>query len=119
MLKGKLNISIPVEIEHLDPRVKLSDVERMFQFYVTSWSDGRYPYSVELLHDGIDRCLKRAIYDSLQEKVISDHEGEYDVTYNSAGYPNGKTATWIRFLTDAFRKVFSYVRTDEIKVCIR
>ncbi|GMU26154.1 MAG: hypothetical protein AMXMBFR16_10590 [Candidatus Uhrbacteria bacterium] len=119
MIKGTLTISVPVEIENLDPRIKLSDIETAFQRYVTDWNEGRYPFNAEILREGINRCTEKAALICLEDKISRDHVGEYDVTYNEAGYPNGKTAVWVRLVSDAWRKVCVYAKTCAIKVCIR
>jgi hypothetical protein len=72
---------------------KLADPDelaRMLQHVLRDWNEGRYPFDAEMIVAGLSRCLRRAVYHTV-EKEAQDEFGHEIVTTHE-GY--GNTAKW-------------------------
>ena len=54
------------------------------------WSDGRFMFPVEMIHDGLFRCLREAMYQSVQQEMVSKYGNE--MVEHADG--KGATAKW-------------------------
>jgi hypothetical protein len=93
-------VSIVVSLD-LDPiqDVTIEKIEDCLNGILNDWRDGRYPFYVEQARNGIESCIKSAIYQALEEREKTRYKGQV-VTRG-----NGKTARWIYSTSRAFRKV--------------
>lgn len=63
--KVRVSCEITVEAPADSPIFELFKLIEQYSDQSDSWSDGRYPYSVELMHDGATRIVDRAVYEAL------------------------------------------------------
>lgn len=75
-----------------------------------NWNEGRYPFEVEMLHEGLRRMVQRAIYDSLSRHLNTKYGGEMLPTYDAKGRENGCTNRAAMETSETMRDVKAYVR---------
>lgn len=66
------------------------ELAKMLQCVFQDWNDGRHPFDAEMITAGLARCLKRAVYHTI-EKEAQDEFG-HELVPRSDGM--GDTSRW-------------------------
>lgn len=106
-----LRLEIPIEAWEgkIDPRIA-----EMFNEFALDWSDGRYPFSSEMLMHGLYECLKQAT-EMLIHKDMHDKYGNEQVPDVDG---KGSTARWYLESLKEKREVPS-IAFDKLKVSLQ
>jgi len=62
----------------------------MLQHVLWDWRDGRYPFHVEMVYEGLAQCLKNAMYHHIERQCQQEFGREMVITHGE----RGKTAKW-------------------------
>lgn len=69
----------------VDPDIA-TQMSNVFQ----NWNDGRYPFDVEMVQNGIEQIIKQAMYQSCQKRADEKYGNEMLPTKNDKGEVNGE-----------------------------
>jgi hypothetical protein len=58
--------------EELDPAA----LAKMLRGVLRDWDEGRYPFEAEMISAGLDRCLRRAVYNTVEEEAREEFGNE-------------------------------------------
>lgn len=110
-----VSISIPVEIPDLEG-VSTEAIQRMLGYYFTDWSDGRYPFSVELWTKATRDCVNVALRQVVEQCEEKKYPGVMIPFESEDGKSSGATAKWVITSSERLRDIYIYSNTDKIKV---
>lgn len=113
----KLLVTIPVEIKLpteasalLEPA--LGHVKAEVERILSDWNDGRYPFSSEMVQDGLARVVDNAVYYAV-ERILSGQYGNQMV--QSGGMRTSKaTVETTKMLSS--KGLYIRVRPNEVEV---
>lgn len=105
----ELTLHIPVSMPAM-AGITPERVADMFHEDLHDWSDGRYPFAVEVLKNAITICVQRALYEAVSERELKKHHGEYVEFESLDGKVSGKTAKHVLTTEEVMRGVYAYVR---------
>lgn len=106
--KAILRLEFPIKVweGEIDPRIA-----EMLEHFALDWSDGRYPFSAEMLLHGLYECMAQATR-MLTEKDMFKKYGNEQVREE-----NGSTARWYLEAQKEKREVPS-ISFDKMKVTL-
>lgn len=99
-----LTITVPVEITPVEG-VTPAKIASVLQWILTNWSDGRYPFSSELITHGLTLALRRAVEEAVSEVEGQKFGGETVPYFDANGIENGATAKWLITTEKIMQKV--------------
>lgn len=99
----KLVIEIPLE-KFGD---EIPDFGEMMTHILRDWRDGRYPFDVEMIKDGVYRCMKWAMYEMVCEEMQNKYGNEMVAREDGSG----STARWV-LEADKVKIEYPYICED-------
>jgi hypothetical protein len=113
-VRVQLEIKVPIEI-NLDSLggINGEDIAKHTRYLLSNWSDGRYPFEVELFTRGLHNLVKMAITDSIRTKQMDICPDQYVNTENSS------VALWSLLSDDLAKKIQFYFDSENwsINIC--
>jgi hypothetical protein len=82
-------LSIKVDLHAYDAALDVESFVFMLNSAMGDWSDGRRPFQVEEIRDGLYRCLKNAAYEVVCKEMQEKYGNEM------VGDERGSTARWL------------------------
>lgn len=108
--RTRVTISLNLDINDLPAGVTLEQVAEMMTH--DQWSEGRYPFYTEMLHEGLRKVVLAAISEATFKLMLDRHPGEY-VKYTTE-YGHGETSVAYLEQEKAMKTVGVY-NSDSIK----
>ena len=83
-------LNLKVKVSTFDEALDKESFTYMLNSLLDDWMDGRRPFEVEMIHNGLYRCLKRAAYDVVCKQTQDEFGNEMVVSEDGSR----QTARW-------------------------
>lgn len=85
---------------HLVDDLDCDRLAELLQYDMTNWQEGRHPFAVEMMQEGIRLCVNRAISNLLDEQMQAKYGHEMITSHGG----RGRTAKWHIESCKAYKK---------------
>jgi hypothetical protein len=104
-LQLELSRSIEINLDNLDG-VTIQDIQRHLDYILNDRNDGRYPFNVELLLNGLHGCIQEAVKQAVEEIQHGRYKGQY--ISSETEHSTSTVAKWVLVAEKVIKRLQCY-----------